>query len=79
MTLHPINGNVDISKRDLFQLCNGKFETVSDMETPLSILEERGYLKLQKLQNLQNSKRGRPSVMIKLNPEYLEYLKENER
>lgn len=70
------NGNVDISKRDLFQLCRGKIKTVGDMEIPLSVLKERGYLGTQNSQNSQNPKGGRPSVMIKLNPEYLEYLKE---
>lgn len=65
-------GLVQISKRDVFQLCKKKegFETAEseNFVTGLEELRRRGYIKIDK----DKSTGGRPTEMIVLNPLYLE-------
>ena len=58
------DGRAEISKRDLYQLCNGKFSNVENMDACLSVLVKRGYLCVKKVKT-----RGRPTEKISINPE----------
>lgn len=65
--LRRLRGQAEISKRDLFQLCNGRFRCVEDMEPGMKVLVERGYLSVE---TVKTGGRGRPTEKIVLNPEY---------
>lgn len=65
--LRRLRGQTEISKRDLFQLCNGRFRCVEDMEPGMKVLAERGYLSVE---TIRTGGRGRPTEKIVLNPEY---------
>lgn len=56
-------GKDEISKRDLFNICKGKFEKVEKMEPALQMLIDMGYV----AEETQNTG-GRPSVKIIVNP-----------
>lgn len=58
------DGKTEISKRDLYQLCNGKFSNVESMEAGLNVLVKRGYLCISKVKT-----GGRPTEKIYMNPE----------
>lgn len=57
------SGKTEISKRDLFNLCKGKFKRVVEMEPALQILTEMGYLK-----EVDCATGGRPSKKLLINP-----------
>ena len=57
---------LEITKRDLFNLCKGKFEKVESMEPGLSVLIGRGYIREE---DGQTGERGRPSKKLYINPE----------
>lgn len=56
----------EISKRDLFQLCNGKLSNMQQLDNGLAVLVEHGYISIEKLKT-----GGRPTERIFLNPVYL--------
>lgn len=56
-------GLEEISKRDLFNICKGKFRTVENMEPSLNILISMGYVRIEEVQT-----GGRPTKKIKVNP-----------
>lgn len=60
------NKDKSISKRDLFQLCNGTLKTVDDMQPGLDELVKHGYIRIYK----NNTTGGRPKDIIEVNPEY---------
>lgn len=72
--------NIELSKRDIFNLCRGRIKKVEHMDKGLELLEEYGYI--QRIIQVNNSafeenKRGRkPSIAYAINP-YL-YEKSNE-
>ena len=69
-TDHNTNNTKNITKRDVWQLCKGRFRTVEEMEPGLKVLEDHGYIAVVK----ENSgKRGRPSEKIYINPEYYKW------
>ena len=43
------DGRTEISKRDLYQLCNGKFKDVDSMEPGLNVLTGRGYVRIDRV------------------------------
>ncbi len=55
-----------VKKRDLYQLCNGRFKTVDEMKPGLDELVRRGYIKIWR----DTTTGGRPSDVIEINPEY---------
>lgn len=57
---------MEITKRDLFNLCKGRFEKVESMEPGLSVLIARGYIREE---DGQTGERGRPSKKLYINPE----------
>ena len=61
-------GEMEITKRDLFELCKGKenLQTVDDMAPGLDVLIDRGYIAIEKV---KTGGRGRPTEKIYLNPE----------
>ena len=64
------NNTKNITKRDVWQLCKGRFRTVEEMEPGLKVLEDHGYIAGVK----ENSgRRGRPSEKIYINPEYYKW------
>lgn len=63
-----------ITKRDAFRLCE-RFEAVKEMEPGLNALIEHGYIAIIPV---STGKRGRPSDVICINPEYFEW-KENKK
>lgn len=70
------NSNIrQITKRDAFDLCKGRFETVKQMEPGLNALIKHGYIAIIPV---LTGKRGRPSDVICINPEYFEW-KENKK
>ena len=75
MHLKNIKNLNNISKRDLFQLCKGHFKNVDEMDEGLKVLIERGYICMEKV---MTGEKGRPSEMVYLNPEYVEYRKAKE-
>ncbi|RGX57035.1 DUF3987 domain-containing protein [Anaerotruncus sp. AF02-27] len=56
-------GRDEISKRDLFAMCQGKFKRVEEMEPSLQVLVGMGYV-----QEEDRSTGGRPSKKIIVNP-----------
>lgn len=56
-------GRDEISKRDLFQLCKGKFKRVEEMEPALQALKEMGYIR-----EAEQSTGGRPTKTLSINP-----------
>ncbi len=58
-------GQDEISKRDLFQLCRGKFKKTEHMEPVLQTLVDMSYIKEVEI---GTGERGRPSRKIILNP-----------
>lgn len=68
-------GGSEISKRNLHQLCKGKFKKVDEMSAGLAVLIDRGYIAIRMVspsQNPQNSQKskskGRPSEVVYMNP-----------
>lgn len=57
----------EISKRDVFNLCKGRFKKVDDMEPGLECLIEHGYITAYQE---EAKEKGRPSTRIFINPEY---------
>ena len=57
------NGADTISKRDLFNLCKGRFKRVDEMEPALQILFDMGYLREETIDT-----GGRPSKKLLVNP-----------
>lgn len=60
------SGQAEISKRDLFQLCNGRLETMKEMEPGMGVLLKRGYICIE-----NRPTGGRPTEIIHIRPEYL--------
>lgn len=58
-------GRDEISKRDLFAKCQGKFKHVEEMEPALQTLVEMGYVREDER---KTGERGRPSKSILVNP-----------
>lgn len=58
-----IKGNNELSKRDLFNACKGRFKRVESMEPGLYMLVDMGYIRLEEVQT-----GGRPTQKIKVNP-----------
>jgi len=56
-------GQDEISKRDLFDKCKGKFKKMEAIEPAVQTLVEMGYIK----QDERNTG-GRPTVILRLNP-----------
>lgn len=56
-------GQIEISKRDLYQLCKGRLAQVEDMEPGLKILVERGYIAIESIKT-----GGRPTEKVRVNP-----------
>ncbi|MFR1510381.1 MAG: YfjI family protein [Coprococcus sp.] len=70
------NSNIRrITKRDAWQLCKGHFSCLNEMEPGLNALIEHGYIAIIPV---STGKRGRPSDVICINPEYFEW-KENKK
>ena len=57
-------GRPEISKRDLAQVCRGRFPTVEAFEPGLNELVRRGYIRIEK----PTGGRGRPAEKVVLNP-----------
>lgn len=55
----------EISKRDLFQICKGKFKKIDAMESAIQILIEMEYIREI---DISTGERGRPSKKIIVNP-----------
>lgn len=59
------SGKSEFSKRDIIRLCKGHFGSSEEMDAPLRILEERGYIR-----QFEEPTKGRPSKRILKNPLY---------
>ena len=57
----------EISRRDLHQKCRGRFKLAADIDEPLHELEERGYVRINRI-----STGGKPSVSVQVNPSLLQ-------
>lgn len=57
------SGQDEMSKRDLFRLCKGKFKRVEDMEPALQTLITMGYVR-----EVELSTGGRPTKKLFFNP-----------
>lgn len=66
----------EISKRDVFNLCKGRFKKVDDMEPGLECLIEHGYITA-----FQEEAKGtgRPSTRIFINPEYYQWKEQQKK
>lgn len=60
------NGEPEISKRDLFRLVRGKFKKAENMEAPLRVLVEYGYIRIEDVERDGAGRRASPK--IKVNP-----------
>ena len=60
--LDKLEGVKEISKRDLHRRAK-RLKTAADMDAPLRELEERGYIRVERVQTA-----GRPAEIIKVNP-----------
>lgn len=54
-----------INKRKLQQLCDGKIRNTGELTEALKVLEDRGYIKIEKIKTT-----GRPTENIIMNPEW---------
>lgn len=61
------NGKPEINKSELIQLCNGKFRNVGELTEALKVLDDRGYIRTEKI---KTGSKGRPRENILMNPEY---------
>lgn len=61
--LRRLGGRDEISKRDLFDLCKGRFKKMEVMEPALQTLAEMGYVR-----ELEQYTGGRPTKKIMVNP-----------
>lgn len=66
--------NDNISKRDVFRLCQ-RYTSLEEMEPGLKCLEEHGYIAIVKEKN----GRGRPTEKIFINPEYYKWKEEQKK
>jgi hypothetical protein len=57
------SGADQLSRRDLFRLCHGKFRRAEDMQPAIDELTERGYIR-----EIEQSTGGRPTRTIFVNP-----------
>ena len=57
------NGKTELSRRDLFNLCKGKFKTVEQMQPAFQILIERGFIREE-----ERKTGGRPTKRVTVNP-----------
>ena len=57
------SGKSELSKRDLFNLCKGKFRTVDQMQPSFQILIERGFVREE-----ERKTGGRPTKKVTINP-----------
>ena len=57
-------GEMEITKRDLFNLCDGKMGTIEELQPGLDILVDRGYIAIEKVKT-----KGRPTEKIYFSPE----------
>ena len=57
------NGKTELSRRDLFNLCKGKFKTVEQMQPSFQILIERGFIREE-----ERKTGGRPTKRVTVNP-----------
>lgn len=60
------SGRDKISKRDLFRIVQGKFKKAENIETPLKVLEEYGYIRITEAE--RNGAGRKASPQIKINP-----------
>ena len=60
------SGEAEISKRDLFRLVRGKFKKAENMETPLRVLVEYGYIRIEDMDRDGAGRKASPK--IKVNP-----------
>lgn len=58
-------GQTEISKRDLYRLCDGHFNSIEFMEPILNLLVDHGYIRIEKIKT-----GGRPTENVILNREY---------
>lgn len=58
-------GETEIRRRDLFDICKGKFRTVEAMEPALRRLGDMGYVREDEI---VTGGRGRPSTIVTVNP-----------
>lgn len=56
-------GTDEVSKRDLWHICKGKFKKVDEMEPALQTLIEMGYIR-----TVEQKTGGRPSIILLINP-----------
>ena len=57
------SGRTELSRRDLFNLCKGKFKTVEQMQPSFQILIERGFIREE-----EKKTGGRPTRKVTVNP-----------
>ena len=57
------NGKAELSRRDLFNVCKGKFKTVEQMQPSFQILIERGFIREE-----ERKTGGRPTKRVTVNP-----------
>lgn len=55
-----------ITKRDLFRLCRGRFKHAEDIERPLSLLSEYGYIRIE--ESAREGGGRKPSPQLNVNP-----------
>jgi primase 1 len=58
-------GQTEISKRDLYRLCDSHFPSIELMEPILNLLIDHGYIRMEKVKT-----GGRPTEKVILSPEY---------
>ena len=60
-------GVAALTKRELYQLCHGRFSNVKAMEPGIQLLVEHGYIRVEKRQT-----GGRPTEVLTLHPSLLQ-------
>lgn len=63
-------GTPSFTKRDLYRHARGKLQKMSDMEPPLALLIQHGYLRERPLENKAGPGRN-PSPVLEVHPDYL--------
>ena len=65
--LKRLDGQTEITKRDLYRKCKSRFSTTEDMEPGLRVLIEHGYVAVERTQTGERG--GRPTENIHVNPD----------
>ena len=58
------SGKDEISKRDLFRLCRGRFKRADEIDAPLRVLTEYGYVRIEVTERDGAGRKASPVITV---------------